>query len=73
MFFQNFITFVVLIYNKHGTISNRFSYWWSDIAAYIYKDASQRGMNAIVWAIFGFLFGLITLIIYMIVRKPKQS
>jgi hypothetical protein len=43
------------------------------IAAFIYKDASQRGMNAIVWAIFGFLFGLITLIIYLIVRKPKQS
>lgn len=43
------------------------------IAAFIYKDANQRGMNAIVWAIFGFLFGLITLIIYLIVRKPKQS
>lgn len=43
------------------------------IAAFIYKDANSRGMNGTVWAIFGFLFGLITLIIYLIARKPKTS
>ena len=40
------------------------------IAYFVYNDAQKRGMNAVVWAIVGFLFGLIGVIIYLIARKP---
>lgn len=42
------------------------------IAYYIYNDSGKRGMNQVVWAVCGFLFGLLTLIIYLVVRKPEQ-
>ncbi len=32
------------------------------IAYYIYNDSGKRGMNQVVWAVCGFLFGLLTLI-----------
>ena len=42
------------------------------VAVWIYRDAQARGANAPVWAIFGFLFSLITLIVWLIVR-PKDA
>ncbi len=44
------------------------------VAAYwVYNDATSRGMNAIVWAIFTFLILIIGLPAYLLMRKPKLS
>ena len=43
------------------------------IAFWVYKDASSRGMNAILWAILCFLFCIIALPVYLIVRKPQTG
>ncbi|MDI6917944.1 MAG: hypothetical protein QMC80_09145 [Thermoplasmatales archaeon] len=39
---------------------------------WIYVDADKRGKNGIVWAFFGFIFGFITLIIWLATR-PKEK
>ena len=41
------------------------------VAVLVYQDAKSRGMNAMLWAILVFLFLIIALPIYFIVRKPK--
>lgn len=41
------------------------------IAYFVYKDASERGMNAVLWAVLTFLFCIIALPVYLITRKPK--
>jgi uncharacterized protein YacL len=41
------------------------------VAVLVYQDAKSRGMNSILWAIMVFLFLIIALPIYFIVRKPK--
>lgn len=38
------------------------------IAIWIYKDAKERGKNATLWAIFGFVFSIIALIIWLVAR-----
>ena len=43
------------------------------IAIWVYKDAETRGMNAILWAILVFLFCIIALPVYLIIRKPKTG
>jgi hypothetical protein len=43
------------------------------IAFFVYKDAEGRGMNAILWAILTFLFCIIALPVYLIIRKPKTD
>lgn len=43
------------------------------IAFWVYKDAESRGMNAILWAILVFLFCIIALPVYLIMRKPKGN
>jgi len=40
------------------------------IIVFLYKDATRRGQSGALWAILGFFFGLIALIIWLIVR-PK--
>lgn len=41
------------------------------IAWWIYRDANQRGNpQAVLWAVLGFFFNLIGLIIYLIARPP---
>ena len=42
-------------------------------AFWVYNDANTRGMNAVVWAILTFLFLIIGLPAYLIMRKPKLS
>ena len=42
------------------------------VAYWIYTDATKRGANAVIWAIFGFFFSLITLIVWLIMR-PKGT
>jgi len=43
------------------------------IAFFIGTDANSRGMNGIAWGIFTFLICIITLPLYLIVRKPHQA
>jgi hypothetical protein len=43
------------------------------IAFLIAQDANSRGMNGVVWGIFVFLFCIITLPLYLIVRKPHKT
>lgn len=41
------------------------------LATFVYNDSKGRGMNQMLWAVLTLLFGIVTLIIYLIVRKPK--
>ena len=41
------------------------------IIVFLYKDATARGQSGALWAILGFFFSWIALIIWLIVR-PKQ-
>jgi hypothetical protein len=43
------------------------------IAFWVYKDAEPRGMNPILWAILTFLFCIVALPVYLIIRKPKTT
>ncbi|MFQ6060418.1 MAG: hypothetical protein ACE5KV_03850 [Thermoplasmata archaeon] len=43
------------------------------VAVWIYRDAEERGMSGVLWAILVILFGLLPLIIYLVVRKPKAE
>jgi len=43
------------------------------VASFIYKDANQRGMNALGWAMSVFLMMIIFLPVYLIIRDPKQE
>jgi hypothetical protein len=43
------------------------------IAYWVYTDANKRGMNGVVWAIATFLICIISLPLYLIMRKPVQS
>ena len=41
------------------------------IAIWVYKDAESRGMSGALWLIIVIIAGLIGLIIYFVVRKPR--
>jgi len=41
------------------------------ICIWVYKDAKSRGMSGGLWLIITILLGIIGLIIYLVVRKPK--
>jgi protein-S-isoprenylcysteine O-methyltransferase Ste14 len=41
------------------------------IMVFLYRDAEARGQSGVLWAILGFLFPLLALIIWLIIR-PKQ-
>ena len=43
------------------------------MAYYVYTDSEGRGMNQMLWTILTFVFGLLALIPYLIIRKPKGS
>jgi hypothetical protein len=43
-------------------------------AIWIYRDAVKRGARAKLWGILGFIFPIVTFIIWLIVRpKPKTA
>jgi hypothetical protein len=44
---------------------------WIVIAVWVYRDAEERRMSGMLWAILIILFGVIPLIIYFLVRKDK--
>jgi hypothetical protein len=41
------------------------------ICIWVYKDAESRGMSGVLWLILVLFLGIIGLIIYLVVRKPK--
>ena len=41
------------------------------ICIWVYKDANSRGMSGVLWLIITIILGIIGLIIYLVVRKPK--
>ena len=43
------------------------------IAIWVYNDAEGRGMSGVLWGILTFLFCIIALPVYLIVRKPRTS
>jgi len=43
------------------------------IMIWVYKDAESRGMSGVLWLIICLILGLIGLIIYLVVRKPKVT
>lgn len=42
------------------------------LCVWVYRDAESRGMNSVLWLIVVLITGIIGLIIYLIVRKPKR-
>jgi len=45
---------------------------WILVAIWVYKDATSRGANGVLWLIVVVLLGIIGLIIYLVVR-PKET
>lgn len=43
------------------------------IAVWVYRDAQSRGMSGALWLIIVIIAGLLGLIIYIVVRKPKAT
>lgn len=43
------------------------------IAYWVYQDAESRGMSGLLWGILTFLFCIIALPVYLIVRKPRGA
>ena len=41
------------------------------LAVWVYRDAESRGMGGALWLIITLIAGIIGLIIYVVVRKPK--
>ncbi len=42
------------------------------IGAVIYKDAKKRSKHGIQWALIGFLFAILGLVIWLLIRPPKE-
>ena len=40
---------------------------------WIYRDAESRGMGGALWLVVALVTGIIGLVIYLIVRKPKTA
>ena len=40
---------------------------------YVAFDTNARGMNSVVWTLFVLFTGLIGIIVYLMVRKPKPT
>ncbi len=43
------------------------------LCVWMYKDAKSRGMSAGLWLVVGLVLGIIGLIVYLVVRKPKLT
>ena len=43
------------------------------VGVWVYRDAESRNMNGAMWLIIGFILGIIGLVVYVIVRKPKAD
>ena len=45
--------------------------FWIIVIVWVYRDAEQRGMNGVLWALLVFIGNLIGLLIYLIVRSDN--
>lgn len=43
------------------------------LCIWVYRDAESRGMGGVLWLIVVLIAGIIGLIIYLVVRKPKTG
>ena len=43
------------------------------VGVWVYRDAESRNMNGAMWLIIGLILGIIGLVVYVIVRKPKAD
>ena len=43
------------------------------LCIWVYRDAESRGMSGVLWLIVVIITGILGLIIYLVVRKPKPS
>jgi ABC-type transport system involved in multi-copper enzyme maturation permease subunit len=43
------------------------------LCIWVYRDAESRGMSGVLWLIVVIITGIIGLIIYLVVRKPKTT
>ncbi|HEV7486891.1 MAG TPA: PLDc N-terminal domain-containing protein [Thermoanaerobaculia bacterium] len=46
---------------------------WIALLVWVYRDASRRGMNAVLWVIVVFFLHLLGFIVYLIARGMKSS
>ena len=46
---------------------------WILVLVWVYRDAEERGMSGVLWVILVFLFSIIGLIIYLVVRDDKPK
>jgi len=46
---------------------------WLFVCVWVYRDAQQRGMNGVLWALLVFIGHVIGLIIYLIVRSERAA
>lgn len=46
---------------------------WIFVCVWVYRDAQQRGMNGVLWALLVFIGHVIGLIIYLIVRSERAA
>ena len=42
------------------------------VGVWLYRDAERRGMSAVLWVIAWLVGGLVTLVIYLIVRSSRR-
>ena len=54
------------------TICLAFFVFYIVIATWVYKDAESRGMSGALWVVLVIFLGVVGLIIYLIIRNPKQ-
>jgi len=43
------------------------------ICIWVYKDAKSRGMSPVLWLLITLFLGIIGLIIYLVIRKPRAG
>jgi len=46
---------------------------WIALLIWVYRDASRRGMNAVLWVIVVFFLHLLGFIVYLIARGMRPS
>ena len=46
-------------------------FFWLIVVVWVYRDAEQRGMNGVLWALLVFVGNIVGLLIYLIVRSEN--
>jgi hypothetical protein len=61
----------LLPFRLHGFLPLVLFILWIVIIVWVYRDAEQRGMNGVLWALLVFIGNLIGLLIYLIIRTDN--